>query len=237
MQCKEVQLELAAYLSGELPAEEMAAVKAHLSQCEACAEEAAIMDPLRRKLSEGLKLWVDQGVCPPEVMERIEQSLHQQARRRPKWLRPGFLAVAAVAAVFMVALAGARMELPAGQLASLPLVGSLAAQLLGDDKHDLDDLGAQAVPINRSAEVNGVKLTVQRLLSTPEATTIQYSLDGAADAGQPELKGSQGVIPLERISSRQSGGQLVVTAQFAPVPAHAEVTLTVQGVSVTFATP
>jgi len=237
MQCKEVQLELAAYLSGELPPEQMAAVEAHLSQCEACAEEAALMDQFGRKLSEGLKLWVDQGVCPPDVMERIEQSLHQHARRRPRWLRPGFMAVAAVAAVFLVALAGARMELPAGQLASLPLVGSLAAQLLGGGEDDLDNLGAQAVPINRFAEGNGVKLTVYRLLSTSEATTIQYSVDGVEDGAQPELIGPQGVIPLERLSSRQSGGQLVVTAEFAPVPAEAEVTLTVQGVSVTFATP
>lgn len=237
MQCKEVQLELAAYLAGELPAEKMAAVKTHLSQCKACAEEAAFMDPLNRRLSEGLKLWVDQGTCPPDVMARIEESLRRD-RRSAKWVKPAAsLAVAAVAAVFVIALAGAWAELPPGQLASLPLVGSIAAQLLSNGSGDMETGGAQAAAVNRVTQSGGVTLTVQRMLTSSESTTIQYTVNPGGKGVQPELRGPQGPIPFRRMTTRMSRGQLVVTAEFDPVPSGQEVTLTVQDLSVALETP
>lgn len=234
MQCDKVKAELLAYLSGELPADELAAIETHLSQCQSCSEEASAMDDLGRRLSDGLKLWVDQGVCPPEVMGQIEQSLRRERKRSPWWARPGYLATAAVAAVFLVALMGVRLELSPAQLASLPLVGTLAAQFLSDDAELAEDLGAQAMTINQSAEENGRKLVVSRMLSTKEATRIQYSLQGGADAAQPALTGPGGPIPLQRLATRQSGGQLVVTAEFDPVPSGQQIILTDQGLSVTF---
>jgi len=194
------------------------------------------MDLFSRRLSHELKLWVDQGVCPPEVMEQIEKRLRQQ-RRRAFWrARSGHLVMAAAAAVFLIALAGARLDLAPEHLASLPLVGSLAAQFLSGEDDDLQGLGAKAVPVNLAAERDGVDLVVSRVLTTRDSTRVQYTLPAGTEAGQPELRGPEGPVWLHRVSSRTSHGRLVVTAEFDPVPAGEEVTLTVQGISVTFRT-
>jgi hypothetical protein len=233
MQCDQVLLELDLYLRDHLLPEERAAVESHLSSCPACAEEAVAMSEIGERLNSGLKQWVDEGICPPDLMAQIEASI-VGARKQP-WHRrwPAYASLAAVAAVFLVALVGVRLNFTAGQMASIPFVGSLAAQLLypGEDVPAALP-NAQVVNVEASTEQNQGKLTVHQVATNPYAMRVQYTLkNGKIDSEviQPELKGQNGLISLRSLSAKGEGDHVNVIADFDPVAPGQELTLTVGG--------
>lgn len=233
MLCDQVQLALDAYLTHTLPPEAAAAMDSHLASCQGCAEEAATMREISHNLSKGLKHWVDQGVCPPELMAQLEASING-ARRQPwrqRW--PMYAGIAGVAAVFLVALLSVRLNFTVGQVASLPFVGSLAAQLLYPDPDVPADLpNADVVKVDGLDERNGVKLTVDQVATNLYAMRVRYSLRGRQVDPRmlhPDLVGSSRSIPLRGLTTQTDGDVLTVTADFEPAAPGQTFTLTVGG--------
>lgn len=223
MQCERVQLELHAFLQGEMPPNEQAAIEEHLSACRACSEEAAAMKEFGKLLSQGLKEWVDQGVCPPQLARQIELTIRPVAKKA--WWKgwPTYVgAASAAAAVFLVIMAS-RMQLPQ-ELASVPLVGTLAAQLVFDDP---------PTPV-AAEEKEGTALTIHKLDTASSGTRIQYSLkptNGGTERDlaryQPQLSGPNGPLALRQLNQRQRDGGVLFDVVFDPVPAGQPLTFTV----------
>jgi anti-sigma factor RsiW len=174
MQCDEIQQDLLAFLDGTLPPDRRAAVERHLASCQACSKEAAAMQDVGDRLSRGLKQWVDEGVCPPDLKDRIELSLRPMHKRQP-WYRawPAYVGAVAAAAVLVVLL-GSQMDL-SHQVASIPLVGTLAAQLFYPSADmQVDDVSTKRpADVLISTEHDGLKLEVYRVLSTAEDLRVQ----------------------------------------------------------------
>jgi anti-sigma factor RsiW len=233
MLCDQVQIDLDAYFTSSLPPDAEAAIDSHLASCQGCAEEAATMREIGHNLSSGLKHWVDQGVCPPELMAQLEASICG-ARRQPWWQRwPTYAGIAGVAAVFLVALLSVRLNFTVGQVASLPFVGSLAAQLLYPDAEAPADLpDATVVKVDGSDEQNGVKLTVDQIATNMYTMRVRYLLRGGqvdARAIQPELTATNRSVPFRGLTTRTDGDVVAVTADFDPVSPGQPITLTVGG--------
>ncbi|HWI52268.1 MAG TPA: hypothetical protein VNT01_09025 [Symbiobacteriaceae bacterium] len=194
------------------------------------------MRDIGKLLSRGLKEWVDDGVCPPEVLARIEASL-RPARRRPWWQSwPAY--AGAVAAVFLLLLVMASQSVDMShQLASIPLVGGLATNLLypGTDV-EVDDLAGRVPgePV-ASTKHDGVRLDLYQPTLGTDAIRIQYSLRGAGLNTQAamtrfeaELAGPKGVLRLQRTRIERSGDQVLMTAEYEPVLPGQALTLTVK---------
>lgn len=209
MRCDEVQLELEAYLQGQAPPAVSAAIEAHLATCRDCAEEAVIVRDLGRRLSSGLKSWVDHGVCPSELMERIEQRI-APARRRPWWRAwPAYAGVAVV--ILALVVAGAGKELPQG-ITSIPLLGPVASLLTPDQPASV-------------AEHDGVTLEVSTVARDASGLHIQYmlrgpKLDTSADLSEfaPSLRTVSKSVKLKKLTGERKEGEVLVEAHFDPVP-------------------
>lgn len=185
MQCEHVQRDLIAYQNGSLSSQECAALEAHLSTCEACTKEANAMKEMGDLLSRGLKEWVDHGVCPPDVAQRIEMSL-RTVHQRPKWQRwATFAGVAAVAAAVFVVVVMTQPGL-ARQMASVPLIGVLAAQLSDPDiEIHINPQTATAlfrptrtVDLAAKVEADGAQLSVERVATDGKLMRLQYTITG-----------------------------------------------------------
>jgi len=187
-------------------------------------------------LSRGLKEWVDQGVCPPEVMERIEQSL-RAGSRKPWWQRwPTYASVATVAAAVFLVLMASRFDL-SHQMASLPLVGSLAAQIFYPSAdvrvNDIPD-GAE---VRAADEHDGLVLALHTLVTGADATRVQYSLRGAAlvtsenvNRYRAILATADGSLKLRSLNIQRAEAEVLVTASYEPVLPGQPLTLTVSNV-------
>lgn len=230
MQCEHIQRELVAYHHGKLSPQERATVEAHLSSCEACTEEATAMKQMGDLLSKGLKDWVDQGVCPADLAERIEVNL-RLARQRPWWQRwPALMGAAAtVAAVFIVVLA-TQPQL-AQQMASVPLIGALAAQLVDPDVEIHVDpqrpvtatlfRPTRTVDLNTQTAMGKTTLTVQRVATDAKLLRVQYTIKGEglelpADklVLVPKLNSSTGSVPFQGLTADQRSGEIRFIAYF-----------------------
>lgn len=223
MQCEEIQLDLTAYLDDRLPAQRQAAIEKHLSGCQACSEEAAAMRDIGNMLSRGLKEWVDQGVCPSEVMDQIERSL-RSGSRKAWWQRwPTYAGVAtAAAAVFLVLLAS-RYDV-SHQMASLPLVGTLAAQIFYPNADvrvaDIPD----ATEIQAADEHDGLVFALHSLITGADAVRVQYSLRGSTlDTGdnvnryRATLSTAAGTLKLRSLNIKRADGEVLLSAMYEPV--------------------
>lgn len=228
MQCNEVQVDLIGYLDGRLPPDEAAAVERHLSACQACSEEATAMRDISRMLSRGLKEWANQGICPPDLMAQIEASIRQpvaETRRRSMWRGwPAYASVVAVAAVLIV-LVATRADMP-HQMASIPLVGSLAAHLFypSADVRVEDVSGMHPGQALAATEHDGITLEVYTASLGADAFRIQYALRGAnlnIDAGlnryEARLSTTKGDLKLQSMKVARDGDEVLVTASFEPV--------------------
>lgn len=243
MQCEHIQRELIAFYHGKLSPQERAAIQAHLSSCEACAEEATAMNEMGDLLSKGLKDWVNQGACPPDVVERIERSL-RAIRRRPWWQRwPAVVgAAAAVAAVLIVVLASQPQI--AQQMASMPLIGALAAQLVDPDVEiQLNPQRPVAaklfrptrtVDLNIAATADGVTLTLVRVAADSELLRVQYVIQGEglvlpADRTLlvPTLDNKAGPIPVRSLAADRRGDEIHFVVYFDAISEGEKLTLTV----------
>jgi len=242
MQCEQIQSELMAYLHGTLSPQERAAVEAHLMQCSACSEEANAMKDIGEKLSQGLKEWVNQGVCPPEVAERIQLSL-KGAGRRSGWRRAvvAVASVAAVAAVFLVALSTQPQF--AHQVASVPFLGALAAQLIQPDIEihlDPDQRmtaalfrPSRSVKLNVTESGGGLRLTITSVATGESATRIGYTVQGEGlvlpedeAALLPVVATQAGPLTCRSLTADQKRGEVRFELYCEPVPAGEEISLT-----------
>lgn len=242
MQCEHVQRELVAYHHGSLSPQERAAIDAHLSQCEACAGEATAMKEMGDLLSRGLRDWVDQGVCPIDVAERIELSL-RSAHQRAWWQRwPTVAGVAAtVAAVFIVVLV--TQPQMAQQMASVPLIGALAAQLINPDVEVHIDPNqpvsaalfrpTRTVDLVTQTEADGILLTVERVASDSKLLRVQYTIKGEALLLPeqkillvPKLNTAAVPVPFHSLTADRKGNEIRFVAYFDAVAEGEKLTLT-----------
>jgi hypothetical protein len=239
MQCDEIQVELTAYLEGRLPPDEVAAIEQHLSACQTCLEEATAMRDISRMLSKGLKEWANQGVCPPDLMAQLQASIRQPETRqqRRSWWRiwPTYATAVAAAAVFIV-LVASRADL-SHQMASIPLVGSLAAHLFYPDAdvrvEDVSDMHPRQVLA--VAEHDGLTLEVYTATLGADAFRIQYALRGvnldtAANVNRYEARvtNARGALKLRSLRAARDGDEVLVTANYEPVLPGQALTFTLQ---------
>ena len=229
MQCEHVQNQLAAYLDGRLSPQEQADIASHLVTCRDCSEEAAFMKQFGERISAGLKDWVAQGAVPAAVMARIEESV-RATRRRPWWQR--WPAYASVAAVLLVVVLGARADL-SGQLASLPLVGSVVSQIFRSDDH-LDPNSGLAADLQQ-----GLILVLLQVTPGDKELRIEYLIRGQNfDAlalekrYEPILQGAGGLVSLRELTASRGKNEVRITATFDPVPAGQEYLLSLPSLPV-----
>nr|PZN71711.1 MAG: hypothetical protein DIU55_08175 [Bacillota bacterium] len=213
MQCEQIQSQLMAYLFGTLPQQERAAIEAHLMQCEACSEEANAMRDIGDRLSQGLKEWVNQGVCPPEVAARIQASLRSEIRRST-WRRTAAVlaSVAAVAAVVLIA-ASARLLDPDLEIHLNPeerMTGALFRK-----------------------SVDGLRLTIISVATSESATRIDYTVEGeglvlpAEEAAlRPQVSTPSGPLTCPSLTVDQQRGAIRFELHCEPVPKGETITLT-----------
>lgn len=229
MQCEHVQNQLAAYLDGRLSPEEQAEIASHLATCGVCSEEAAFMKQFGERISAGLKDWVAQGAVPAAVMARIEESV-RATRKKPWWQR--WPAYASVAAVLLVVVLGARADL-SGQLASLPLVGTVVSQLFrGND--GFDPSSGIATDLQE-----GLMLVLLQVTPGDQELRLEYVVRGTnLDALAPEnrftpvLTGPEGQVALRELKASRGKHEVRITAAFAPVPAGQEYLLSIANLPV-----
>lgn len=222
MQCEEIQLELTAFLQGGLPPDQRAAVERHLSTCQTCSEEAAVMRDLSRTLSKGLREWVELGTCPPELLQSLEQNLRSQTRRaNAAWWRNWQVYAGAVAAAAVLIVVLTRGMDVSHQIASLPLVGTLAAQLLYPDSDVEGELpkGAEA-----SDEHDGIVMAVHKVITGPDAIRVEYTLRGElldtqanVNRFQAQLTGPKGLLKIRRLHIVRAADGVLLKAEYEPV--------------------
>ncbi len=100
-----VEMELLAYLDGELGERERARVEAHLSECPACATELERLQTLQRELDATFEAALFPVRLPRAADARIRERLRARAERRPWWAlwrRRGLLAQAALAVLVLI---------------------------------------------------------------------------------------------------------------------------------------
>ncbi|HEY3363583.1 MAG TPA: zf-HC2 domain-containing protein [Symbiobacteriaceae bacterium] len=226
-QCDRIQQDLPSYLKGELPLEYRAGIQRHLSECPACAEEAAAVNEIGHKFHAGLSDWVDQGVCPPELMARIEDSIRaisaEAAHRHRPWYQswPAMAGAVAAAAVLLVVMGG-QLGMR-DELAAIPFIGPVATHLFSGGDPNLTGFGL--IPLKVGDSHGGIALAVSELEVGKDQTRIHYSLAGRdldteADAMSyaPVLQGSRGSITLHTVTVGRKSGELSIDAYFDPVP-------------------
>lgn len=242
------ELEILAYLTGELDATEAAAVRDHLASCPACAAEAAELRSISQRLSTRLKEIPPTLAVPPLVSARIGRALQEERRRTkrsPFW--PGLGAVAAAAAVVLVTL-GMRPDL-AESVAEVPVVGLVATPFLQPDY----EVQLATMPPSTAASVgavhrtepnvavtaNGVRVVVTRLEQKANQTTLWYRAEGATLLGglrnlgdfTPEIivrsvtKQITEPTKLYRLTADQRGKDVLFVVTFEAVPNVSELRL------------
>lgn len=242
------ELDILAYLTGELDADEAAEVREHLAGCQACAAEAAELRSISEHLSARLKEIPPTLAAPPLVSARIERALQaerRQSKRRPFW--PGLSVAAAAAAVVLVSF-GLRPDL-AESVAEVPVVGLVATPFLQPDYEaqlgtmppsTAASVGAvQRTEPNVAATANGIRVVVTRMEQKANQTTLWYRAEGATllngvrNLGDfaPEIyirSVTQVVkepLKLYRLTADQRGNDVLFVVSFESVPGVAQLRL------------
>jgi anti-sigma factor RsiW len=123
MDCEQIQLNLLAYLDGELGDAERAEIEAHVATCDACAAELARLQALQADLWDAVPVGLDQLRLPDDAGARIRARL-QRARGRSA--RGGFLA--GLEALLRPAPALVKVAIPAFVLLAIVVVGLVGRQ-------------------------------------------------------------------------------------------------------------
>lgn len=123
--CAKVREHLYVHAEGEnLPARDLAALEAHLGECEACAAEFRTAGKFTTEISRLLGALRPSGKMRRKVLETIEP---RGGSRRP-WAGVAALAAALAAGLVLLAVAGerpaARIEDPSGSVAVLAFSGA-----------------------------------------------------------------------------------------------------------------
>lgn len=137
--CRRRRESLGAYALGRLPAEERAALEAHLGGCPECAAEAKSLDSVARLLPHADPARFGPApLPPPELGKRVAATIRgeRRARQRQRWLRWGLglggaTAAAATAVLAIFVLGGGSGGAPEQHVAfrSLPSGVKIAATL------------------------------------------------------------------------------------------------------------
>jgi anti-sigma factor RsiW len=183
MTCECTELDLLAYLTGELNEEEAAQVRDHLATCASCAAEAEELRAVSQHLVTRMKEIPPALDIPPLVSARIERALKEEQRqaRKRSWL-PGLGVVAAAAAAVLVSFS-VRPDL-AEKVAEVPVLGMVASPFLQPD-YDVPlstmpssvaaAVGAvQRKEPNVTATANGISVTVTRVDYRSNQTQLWY---------------------------------------------------------------
>lgn len=228
MSCDQVRQDLVAYLNDELPAQNMQSIAAHLTACPACAEEASTLRQMCQRLTEGLRTWVEQGGCPPEVERQIRWALQAEAEadrmhaRTITWRTIGTAAAAVAAAVLLVTIT------PVGGLIRNITASVGQTEVVGNPR-------AEVRPVGQSLTMNGISVEVNEVQFTAQETRVLYEVENAGGVSVDELQAVQlfaGGAPLTLISSPMvkpaSGGAVQITATFGAAQAGQPVTLRIE---------
>lgn len=136
--CREWRQSLGAYALGQLPAEERAALEAHLAGCPGCRAEADSLAAVARllPLADAARIEAPAPRPSPALAERVRAALGSQrrSRRRRRQRRFGLAlsgAAAAAAILAILLLGGGSESSPAEhvEFASLPAGVSIGATL------------------------------------------------------------------------------------------------------------
>jgi anti-sigma factor RsiW len=103
MNCETWKDKLDAYVDGELPEQELAAVDEHLSTCRDCAAEAF----RRMQMKRAMRAAAMRFTPPAELRQRIEKNIAGKPKRAALWMSPAF--AFAVALVLLIAVSAAVM--------------------------------------------------------------------------------------------------------------------------------
>jgi hypothetical protein len=95
---------LAGYVDSTLPADERAAVDAHLVECTRCRGEVALAASARSALGSLAEVPAPSGVAARALQEAGGAQPHRQAARTPRWYRIAGVAAAAAAALLVITL-------------------------------------------------------------------------------------------------------------------------------------
>lgn len=189
------------------------------------SEEAA-QRQVEETISHGLKEWVDQGVCPPDLMRRIESGIAQQRRRA--WWRSWSVLSGAAAAVLVLSVFASRVE-QVGQFAAL--IGTLTAQLVSpiaggieqEPKATLHEDIRVVLP-NMADEHAGIRFHISQIAYGPELTRVHYSLSGRGLDTTAEferyalsLETAKGMVALRTLSVTRGRHEVAVEAELDPV--------------------
>ncbi len=182
------------------------------------------------KVSKGLKEWVNEGICPPELLGEMERTIRAMAR--PRWWQR-WPVVAAAAVVLLLIVAGTQQDLP-GEIASLPLVGSFVTQFweedetgfaqhegLGTDEHDgvafrVLSLETEGGRLRIACLVRGNRLN---MLADPSSFTLTVQGAGGPLEVRPErIVRRQGEVLLEaNLDAGKVGDAFTVTLPSVPL--------------------
>jgi anti-sigma factor RsiW len=186
MACEVWRGKLDAYLDGELPAAEAAALAAHLRECASCAADALGRVQIKRAVGAAGRRYEPSA----QVRARIARSVTAKSQKQTLWrwtlvLAPAFaVAMVAVAVAFYPGREGTRQQRVYSELADLH-VGALASAIPVDvvstDRHTVKPWFQGKIPFTFNLpELQGTDFTlvggrVTYLNQTPGAHLIyQY---------------------------------------------------------------
>lgn len=245
MQCDRVRQELSAHLDSEMAPDLRAELEAHLSTCQACAEEARAMRAFGDLLRRGLSDWVDQGSVPPDLAARIEVQIRPQRKTWWKNWQSSVGLVTAAAAVLML-----LVTTQPDRMATIPLLGLLVTQFTAPDfeytvaqgpvTESIARKPSRAVQLQDAVTVQqGVTLTVNLIEQIGNQTHLQYTVNDVTldkrlsdPVSHPKLAGPNGSIPLLSFNADRKSGAVVFNAYFENVSPGQKLTLTVEGLPV-----
>ncbi len=160
MTCERLQENMAEYLDGVLSAEEQNTIETHLSSCERCRQEV-------QEIKQSLD-WIKQTEDispPPALRHNVLKQLEREANRKHYFQFPSWMTHAAVAALFIILLAGNAI---------MPLTMQLAA----------DDSSAD---IRLFPSTNGAETSIQQeYIQIMQSDGLQFSI--ASDEEEKEEK-------------------------------------------------
>ena len=202
------------------------------------------MKQIDNLLSQGLKNWVDQGDCPPEVAERIRLSI-REVHQPPRWRRWVAVAgsVAAVAAVFLLVFS--TQPHLAQQVASVPILGALAAQLVEPEiEIHVDPQGAMTTALFRPtrkvdlaavAQAEGLSLSVDAVSTDGEVMQIRYSAKGEGlllpseqeESLMPQVSTAAGPVSCQSLTADLRSDEIRFVLFCDAVPVGEQVSLTI----------
>ncbi|HYG58099.1 MAG TPA: hypothetical protein VD902_08570 [Symbiobacteriaceae bacterium] len=192
------------------------------------------MRDLSKLLSQSLKGWVEEGTCPAELLEQLEQSIRGKPRSARSWWQSWQVYAGAVAAAAVLLVVLTRGVDVSHQIASLPLVGTLAAQLLYPNSDVEGNLPTGTLV---SEDKDGITLAVHEVTTGTDALRVQYSLRGRnldteanVNRYQALLKDSKGVLKIRRLHIVRAEDGVLLKAEYEPILPGQALTLTLPGV-------